>query len=61
LELKCNSCDGNIWNVTIFEIKILGQNVIYSTIKCDGCGMVYPLAQLGKNQSRGSVMEMLRG
>ena len=60
MEVKCENCDGTSWKAILHEIRMFGQNVIYSAIKCDGCGAVYPLAQLGKNQSIESIRNMLK-
>jgi len=34
--------------------------VTYSALKCKGCGMIYPLQELGKNVKKEAVVSMLR-
>jgi uncharacterized Zn finger protein len=60
MELRCDSCNGDKWKMTIYEMKVFGQNSIYTAVKCETCGMVYPLTQLAKNQPKDTVIGMLK-
>lgn len=46
--------------MTIYEMKVFGQTSIYTAVKCETCGMVYPLTQLAKNQAKETVIGMLK-
>ena len=60
MEIQCEECNGNIWKAILHELKFMGQSVVYSALKCEGCGMVIPLTQLGKNQSKDVIKQMLK-
>ncbi|TXT56120.1 MAG: hypothetical protein BAJATHORv1_30506 [Candidatus Thorarchaeota archaeon] len=60
MELTCEQCNGDKWKMVLHELRVMGQSIVYSAIKCDGCGMVYPLAELGKNQPKGSFAAVLK-
>ena len=50
--------------MVIHEVRVPGGGVIYSAMKCEGCGMVYPLQEVAKGQgmriSKDSVIGMLK-
>jgi hypothetical protein len=50
--------------MVIHELHVPGGVVIYSAMKCENCGMVYPFQELAKGRgmqvSKGSVVEMLK-
>jgi uncharacterized Zn finger protein len=64
MNVSCESCDGEDWQMVIHEIRVPGGGVIYSAIKCKSCGMVYPLQEVAKGRgmqvSKDSVIGMLK-
>lgn len=51
LTIKCSECNSEDLAMTVFEMKSGIGVVVYSAIKCNQCGMVYPLQELGKGRS----------
>ncbi|MBD3405669.1 MAG: hypothetical protein GF411_06005 [Candidatus Lokiarchaeota archaeon] len=60
MEITCEQCDGDKLKLVLHELHVMGQSIVYSAIKCEGCGMVYPLAELGKNQPKSSFLAVLK-
>ncbi len=52
MEITCEVCDGTNWKMTIHEFKrkSMGAKLlwIYSALKCDSCGMVYPITPIDR-------------
>ena len=50
--------------MVIHELQVPGGGVVYSALKCENCGMVYPLQELAKGRgmsvSKDSVIAMLK-
>ena len=50
--------------MVIHEVKLPVGEVVYSAMKCENCGMVYPLQELAKGRGMGvskdSVVGMLK-
>ena len=50
--------------MVIHEVRVPGGGVIYSAMKCENCGMVYPLQEVAKGRgmqvSNDSVIGMLK-
>lgn len=59
MEIECKECNESQFELTIHELGVMGQKIVYSALKCKGCGMVYPLAELGRNVSKASIASML--
>ncbi len=59
MEIECENCGGTDWVLTIYEMRVMGRSVTYSALKCKGCGMTYPLQELGKNVKKETVVSML--
>jgi hypothetical protein len=64
MKISCESCGIEDWMMIINEISVLGDGVIYSTMKCENYGMAYPLQELAKGcemcVSKDSVIGMLK-
>lgn len=64
MKISCDDCGSEEWKMVIHEIKVPGGGVVYSAIKCENCGMVYPLQELAKGRgmsvSKDSVIGMLK-
>lgn len=65
MRIKCESCGSEEWTISLHEIKIQRfMSAILSVLKCDSCGMVYPLqnvsAGMGGRMSRDNIIAMLR-
>lgn len=54
MKVSCEMCGGEDWKMVIHEVVIRGMigggGVVYSAMKCNGCGMVYPLQELAKGK-----------
>jgi hypothetical protein len=67
MKISCEKCGSEDWKMTIYELVIGGGfasgNVVYSAMKCEGCGMVYPLQELAKGKgshvSKDTIISML--
>ncbi|MHA1588414.1 MAG: hypothetical protein ACTSV9_06540 [Candidatus Thorarchaeota archaeon] len=60
MEIECENCGETDWVLTIHEMRVMRRSILYSALKCKGCGMAYPLQELGKNVKKESVVSMLR-
>jgi uncharacterized Zn finger protein len=64
MKIVCEMCGSEEWKMTIHEMNVVQGSVIYSAMKCEGCGMVYPLQELAKgigmHVSKESVISMLK-
>ncbi|MFW9921369.1 MAG: hypothetical protein ACFFED_17345 [Candidatus Thorarchaeota archaeon] len=60
MEISCGSCGNGNWKVKIFEMRVMGQSIVYSALKCESCGSIYPLQELGKNVSKDAITSMLK-
>jgi len=65
MKISCESCGNEDWQMVIHKVNIGGGGVVYSAMKCENCGMVYPLQELAKGQgmsvSKDRVIGMLKG
>ncbi len=65
MTIKCSECNGDDLSMIIFEMNRRMAVVVYSAIKCNKCGMVYPIQELGKGGrgmvNKDIVTSMLRG
>ena len=65
MKVSCEKCGSEDWKMTINEISVRGGNIVHSALKCEGCGMVYPLQELAKGRgghvSKDAVISMLSG
>ncbi len=65
MKISCESCGGEEWKMTIHQVNVPGGSVVYSAMKCEGCGMVYPLQEVAKGRGMGvskdTVIGMLKG
>ena len=57
MKVTCDMCGSEYFKMTIHEVVVGGGgfgggSVVYSAMKCDGCGMVYPLQELAKGRGR---------
>jgi len=59
MEIECENCGGTDWVLTIYEMGVMGRVVMYSALKCKGCGMTFPLQELAKNVKKETVVSML--
>jgi len=64
MKVSCESCGGEDWKLVIYQMSVPGGGVVYSAMKCEGCGMVYPLQELAKGRgmsvSKDAVIGMLK-
>ena len=60
MEMTCDSCGNGDWKVKIFEMRVMNQSVVYSALKCESCGSIYLLQEIGRNVSRDAIMSMLK-
>jgi uncharacterized Zn finger protein len=64
MKISCESCGTEDWKMVIHEVRVPGGGVVYSAMKCENCGMVYPLQELAKGRgmqvSKDSVIGMLK-
>ena len=60
MEIACESCGNSKWTMKIYEMRVMGQTVVYTALKCNECGMNYPLQELGKNMSKESIAHVLK-
>jgi len=64
MKISCESCGAEDWKMVIHEIRLPMGEVVYSAMKCENCGMVYPLQEVAKGRgmgvSRDSVIGMLK-
>ncbi len=46
-------CGNEEWKMVIYEMSLGGVGgVVYSALKCESCGMVFPLQELAKGRGR---------
>ena len=60
MEIACESCGNSKWTMKLFEMRLKGQNIVYTALKCNECGINYPLQKLGKNMSKKSIANVLK-
>jgi uncharacterized Zn finger protein len=64
MKITCEMCESEDWKMVIHKISAGGGGVIHSALKCEGCGMVYPLQELakgvGRQVSKEAVIGMLK-
>ena len=59
MEIECENCGGTNWVLSIYEMRAMRRTMAYSALKCKGCGMTYPLQELGKNVKKETIVSML--
>ncbi len=64
MQISCESCNSERWSLVIHELNAGMGTVIYSALKCENCGMVYPLQELAKGRgmsvSKEAIVRMLK-
>jgi hypothetical protein len=69
MKVSCEMCGSEDFKMTIHEVVVGGGgfgggSVVYSAMKCEGCGMIYPFQELakgkGRRASRDQVIAMLK-
>ncbi|MHA1769253.1 MAG: hypothetical protein ACTSV3_05315 [Candidatus Thorarchaeota archaeon] len=64
MKITCESCGSEEWKAVIHEMKFGPGGIVYSALKCESCGMVYPLQELAKGagmrMSKETVRAMLK-
>lgn len=53
MKITCEGCGGEDWLMTYYERKgpdpnFLKYNVVYTALKCNKCGRIYPLANISQ-------------
>ncbi len=65
MKISCEMCGNEDWKMVIYEMS-LGRvgGAVFSALKCECCGMVYPLQELakgtGRHVSKETVIGMLK-
>lgn len=64
MKISCEACGAEDWKIVIHEVKVPMGEIVYSAMKCEDCGMVYPLQELAKGRgmsvSKDSIIAMLK-
>ncbi len=60
MKIECENCGGTDWVLSIYEMRAIRRTMVYSALKCKGCGINYPLQELGKNVKKETVISMLK-
>ncbi len=60
MDITCESCGNVKWTMRLFEMRVKGQSLVYTALKCNECGMNYPLQKLGKNMPKKSIASVLK-
>lgn len=64
MQISCERCNSERWALVIHEINAGMGTVVYSALKRENCGMVYPLQEPAKGRGMGvskdAIVRMLK-